>query len=129
VRLKASLAPGIKVHLGADAAHILVSNLVMNAIQHSSPGSEVRIAVRLGDNGEMPAVFEVQDFGSGIAAENLPRVFDRFFREDPSRSRKTGGVGLGLAICKSITEIANGTIALQSVKGEGTIVAASFRTA
>jgi signal transduction histidine kinase len=127
VLLKPSLATGIKIHLPADAAQILVSNLVMNAIQHSSTGAEVRVTVRLHDAAERPAVLEVQDFGSGIAAENLPHVFDRFFREDPSRSRETGGAGLGLAICKSIVENADGSIELQSQYGRGTTVIAAFK--
>ena len=61
----------------------------------------------------------VQDFGTGIAPQNLSRIFDRFFREDPSRSRETGGFGLGLAICKNIVEAAEGEIRVQSVLDQG----------
>ena len=127
VLLQPLLATGVKVKLPTDAAQMLVSNLVMNAIQHSVSGSEVRVSVNLLDAGERPAVLEVEDCGSGIAAENLPHVFDRFFREDPSRSRKTGGAGLGLAICKSIVEAVDGSIEIESKQGEGTTVIASFR--
>jgi two-component system OmpR family sensor kinase len=127
VLLQPLLATGVKVKLPTDAAQMLVSNLVMNAIQHSVSGSEVRVSVKLLDTGERPAVLEVEDCGSGIAAENLPRVFDRFFREDPSRSRETGGAGLGLAICKSIVEAVDGSIEIESKQGEGTTVVASFR--
>jgi signal transduction histidine kinase len=117
-----SLAHGVKVRLPTDAVQTLVSNLVMNAVQHSSRGSEVRVVVRPEPTGDYRAVLEVQDFGSGIAAHNLPYVFERFFREDPSRSRETGGFGLGLAICKGIVESVGGRIELQSVQGVGTTV-------
>jgi signal transduction histidine kinase len=115
-----------KARLNTEAAQSLVSNLVMNAIEHSPRGSEVRVSVR--SDGMEPAktTLAVQDFGEGISAENLSRVFDRFFREDPSRSRETGGAGLGLSICKSIVESAGGTIEIQSQKGKGTLVTASF---
>lgn len=129
IPLVPSLAPGVKVRLPQNAVQVLVSNLVMNAVQYSPGGSEVRIAVRNGKQGESHAVLEVQDFGSGIAAQNLPHVFDRFFREDTSRSRETGGAGLGLAICKSIVESAGGAIELQSTQGKGTTVTVSFRSA
>jgi signal transduction histidine kinase len=122
VRIASSLSPDVGVKLLGDTAKVLVSNLVMNAVEHSARGSEVRVTVQREPAGGDHVVLEVQDFGSGIAAENLPHVFERFFREDPSRSRETGGVGLGLAICKSIVESAGGTIGLHSVRGEGTTV-------
>jgi signal transduction histidine kinase len=127
VLLQPLLTTPVKIQLPPDAAQTLVSNLVMNAIQHSASGSEVRVSVRLRDAGAKPAELEVRDFGSGIAIENLPHVFDRFFREDPSRSRNTGGAGLGLAICKSIIEAVDGSIEIKSEQGEGTTVIASFR--
>ena len=75
------------------------------------------------------AQLEVRDSGAGIADENLLHVFERFFREDQSRSRKTGGAGLGLAICKSIVDAADGSIEIRSERGKGTTVTASFRLA
>jgi signal transduction histidine kinase len=99
---------------------------MMNAVQHSSAGSEILVTVRLNQSGETRAELQVQDFGSGISPESLPHVFERFFREDQSRSRDTGGAGLGLAICKSIVENANGTIEIQSVKSVGTTVRVLF---
>lgn len=126
VPLVPSLAQDQKVWLPQNAVQILVSNLVMNAVQHSPRGSDVYVAVRPGRNGDSRAVLEVRDSGSGIAPQNLSHVFERFFREDPSRSRETGGAGLGLAICKSIVESAGGAIELQSIQGQGTMVTVSF---
>jgi signal transduction histidine kinase len=62
------------------------------------------------------------DEGTGIDPALLPYVFDRFYRSDPSRSRRTGGTGLGLAICKAIVDRAEGTIAITSQPGSGTTV-------
>ena len=91
----------------------------MNAIQHSTQASSVRVAARaIGAR----ILIMVQDFGTGISAGSLPHVFDRFFREDHSRSRETGGAGLGLSICKAIIEKAGGGIEIESEKGRGTIV-------
>src|SRR6202000_357696 len=108
----------VDVLLSPDAVHTLVSNLVMNAVQHSPQGGEVRVSVRIENPNLQSALLEVQDSGSGIAPQNLGRVFDRFFREDPSRSRETGGAGLGLAICKNIGESAGGGIPLGKLPGK-----------
>jgi signal transduction histidine kinase len=126
VVLKSDLARGIGVRLAPDAMRILASNLIMNAAQHSPSGSEVLVSARLNQSVERPAMFEVKDFGSGISAESLPHVFERFFREDISRSRETGGAGLGLAICKSIVENADGKIEIQSAKNAGTTITVSL---
>jgi signal transduction histidine kinase len=107
------------VGLPGDAARTLASNLILNALQHSAAGAEVVVSVAL-EAGRVR--LEVRDSGSGIAPENLDRIFERFFREDSSRSRATGGAGLGLAICKSIVNAASGTIDVTSELGKGTVV-------
>lgn len=112
-------AGSVRVRIAQEDVATVVSNLVINAVQHSHRGSTVEIVTR--SEGSQ-AVLEVRDHGEGIAAENIPQVFERFFREDPSRSRETGGAGLGLSICKSIVENAGGTIAIESQKGVGTRV-------
>jgi two-component system sensor histidine kinase BaeS len=67
-------------------------------------------------------VFEVADTGEGIAPEDLPYVFDRFYRGEKSRSRATGGAGLGLAIARGIIEAHGGQIEIESTPGHGTTV-------
>jgi signal transduction histidine kinase len=126
VSLKPHLDSEIKVRLSPDSIEVLASNLIMNALQHSSAGSEILVTVRLNQSPERQVALEVRDFGSGISAESLPHIFERFFREDQSRSRETGGAGLGLAICKSLVENAGGTIEIHSVKNEGTTVTVLF---
>jgi signal transduction histidine kinase len=122
VSISLDVDEGVDVVLTEDAAETLVSNLVMNAVQHSSRGGGVRVSVRAANDGVQRAVLQVSDEGAGIAPESLPHIFERFYREDRSRSRETGGAGLGLAICKSIVEGAGGTIGVESVVGEGTTI-------
>jgi signal transduction histidine kinase len=119
--------PGTLVRLPQEAAYALVSNLVLNAIQHSRAGAPV--AVRVARQGPSRVVLEVSDAGTGIARDALPHVFERFYREDGSRSRETGGTGLGLAICKSIVEAADGEISITSEVDAGTTVTAVFSAA
>ena len=129
VSLQSSLDAGVRARLAPEAVETLVSNLVVNAVQHSPCGAAVWVKLTRCACAEPRAVLEVQDFGQGIAEASLPHVFERFFREDRSRSRHTGGAGLGLSICKSIVEGAGGTIDLASVPGEGTTVRAVFTLA
>lgn len=96
-----------------------VGNLVSNALAHTPPGK----SVVLGASAEPALVrIEVSDAGDGIPAEALPRVFDRFFRVDESRSQASGGTGLGLAIVQSIMLLHGGHVEIASKFGEGTQV-------
>nr|WSY57646.1 HAMP domain-containing histidine kinase [Streptomyces sp. NBC_00886] len=96
----------------------VVGNLVSNAIRHTPPGGSVTLrARRAGDQ----VTIEVADTGTGIRAEDLPRVFDRFWRAEKSRSRRTGGSGLGLAIVRRLTEAHGGTVTVASTVGTGTV--------
>ena len=126
VELVTSISDGLRVRLQLDQAETLASNLIVNAVQHSPYGSKVVVSLA---RTEDAAVLRVCDEGRGISAEAQPHVFDRFYREDVSRSRGTGGAGLGLAICKSIVERAGGSIAIESTQGKGTTVTAIFRLA
>jgi signal transduction histidine kinase len=99
-------------------------NLLQNAIQHSP--SESTVSVRVAASGPDTASVLIEDSGTGIPAEHLPHVFERFRRGDPSRSRTTGGFGLGLSICKAIVEAYGGHIAIESADGAGTRVLVSL---
>ncbi len=100
-----------------------LDNLVSNAIRHTPPGGSVTVTANQLEN---DAIFEVTDTGTGISAEDLPRVFDRFWRADPSRSRISGGSGLGLAIVRKLTEAHGGEVTATSTPGEGTTFTLRF---
>jgi heavy metal sensor kinase len=95
----------------------VLENLTANALRHTPKGRSVTLRARVQKE---RAVLEVCDTGEGIALEDQPRLFERFFRADKARSRSSGGTGLGLAICKSLVEAHDGTISFQSTPGVGT---------
>jgi signal transduction histidine kinase len=109
-----------EVHLQADPEDLEVIwvNLLENALQYSPVGSKVAIHVER--NGGSTACVSVQDSGPGIPEEQLPHVFERFYRGDPSRARSTGGFGLGLAICKAMVTAYGGQIQAVNRNGSGT---------
>jgi len=94
----------------------LVSNLIANAIQYTHEGGTVMVSLMSQDR---IASIAVKDTGIGIAPSEHSRIFDRFYRVDSDRSRKTGGTGLGLAIAQAIAQIHQGTIQIQSELGQG----------
>lgn len=95
------------VYADADRITQVLINLLGNALQHTPPGGTVAVAaVREADT----IVFHVQDTGTGIAAEQLPHLFERFYRVDKARARTTGGTGIGLTICKALVEAHGGRI-------------------
>ena len=100
----------------------LLHNLIGNAMKYGRPGSP--IAVRLDRGPGSMLRLSVEDEGDGIAPEHLPRLTERFYRVDPSRSRSQGGTGLGLAIVKHIVERHRGRLDIQSEPGRGTKVSA-----
>jgi signal transduction histidine kinase len=112
-----------RVAMESGDAGVLVSNLLLNALQHSPPESLVSVSVRACAEG---TELRVADQGEGISDSDLPHVFERFYRADASRSRQSGGAGLGLAICKAIVERAHGNIKIQSQLERGTEVTATF---
>ena len=95
----------------------VITNLLTNAIMHNRAGGAVR--VRVGRENGL-ARLSVSDNGPGISGEDLPRIFERFYRADESRTGTTGGTGLGLAISKSIVEAHGGSLDVSSEPGKGT---------
>jgi signal transduction histidine kinase len=107
ILIEPALEANLHVRIAPGELKTVVSNLVMNAIEHRGHGAKVLVAAQALDS---RVVINIRDFGTGISAESIRHVFDRFFREDSSRSRETGGAGLGLSICKAIVEKAGGSI-------------------
>ena len=101
----------------SDRIEQMLINLIENGIKYNKPGGSVTVQVF--SNG-LEANVAISDTGIGIAEENLPRLFERFYRVDKGRSRQMGGTGLGLAIVKHIVRSMNGEIEVHSKLGEGT---------
>ena len=109
-----------KVGVYADWQRIsqVMTNLVSNAIKHSHDGADITVSF---DVGKKNVTTSIQDEGEGIASEHLPRIFERFYRVDKSRSREKGGTGLGLAIVKHILDGHNTKPEVESVVGSGSV--------
>ena len=110
---------------GSDTAMVLgdelrlrqvAANLLANARQHTPPTAAVRVGVRR-ENGS--AVLEVADEGPGMYPEEAAKVFERFYRADPSRTRNQGGTGLGLSIVAAVAEAHGGRARVESAPGQG----------
>ena len=118
IRLVVSSTPDLDtVYMDARLIGRVLNNLIGNAIRHTPSGGEVQVAAGHGPGGVRVIV---ADSGEGIALQDLPFVFDRFYRGEKSRSRTTGGAGLGLAIARGIVEAHGGEITVESKLGEGT---------
>jgi signal transduction histidine kinase len=114
-----------KIFGNEDSLIELATIFLENAIKYNGQSRRVIFRTRK-EGGE--AILEVQDFGIGIKKEDIPHIFDRFFRADSSRSKRaTDGYGLGLAIAKSIVELHAGKIRAESRVGKGSTFSASFK--
>jgi signal transduction histidine kinase len=116
VRLEGDIDPDLMVRADPERIHQVLFNLVDNAVRFTPPGGEVRITARLEDD---RVQVTVADTGVGIPQEHLPRLFERFYRVDPARSRDDGGTGIGLAIARSVVEAHGGRIVAESIPGHG----------
>src|SRR6266498_1752331 len=106
-----SMARGDRAQLG-----LMLSNLVDNALRYTAARGTVRIRL---DSIDGKVVLQVADTGEGIPSAELPRIFERFYRVDKARARRTGGTGLGLAIVRHVAESHGGTVAVDSRVGRG----------
>jgi two-component system, OmpR family, phosphate regulon sensor histidine kinase PhoR len=93
-------------------------NLISNSIKYNNDGGEIDVSLKIHKN---QITVEVKDNGKGIPAEDLKRIFERFYRVDKSRNREKGGTGLGLAIVKHILEGHKSKISVSSILGKGSI--------
>jgi signal transduction histidine kinase len=120
VRLEGSASPDADpVVMDGQKVGRVLNNLLDNALRHTPAGGTVRVKASLMQE---QVQVEVADSGEGISGEDLPHVFERFYRGEKSRSRATGGAGLGLAISAGIVEAHGGTIGVDSIAGQGTRV-------
>jgi signal transduction histidine kinase len=106
------------VRMTPDELRLVLTNLLENAIYASSDGSTIRITAA---TEAQECILSIADTGCGITVDALPHVFERFFRGDPSRSRKSGGNGLGLSIVMAMVERIGGSITVTSTLGEGSV--------
>ena len=122
ITLEKEVEGGIQIKGSAQLLQRMLSNLLENALRYGKEGGIIRVRLRQEKPGD-PAgktrrvILEVADRGIGIAKEDLPRIFDRFYQADPSRSG--GGIGLGLSMVQEIAQIHGGSVSVQSTPGEG----------
>jgi two-component system, OmpR family, sensor histidine kinase CiaH len=116
VALRTEITPGVLLAGDRDRVQQLLVILLDNAVRYTPSGTVTLAIARQGHD----AVLAVRDTGQGIAAEHLPRLFERFYRTDAARSSEDGGTGLGLALARLIVDAHKGRIEVQSVVGQGT---------
>ena len=114
------LAPDVRV-IRADPIRLqeILYNLLDNAVKYSSPGAEIRLNAQRRDGN---VALTVSDTGIGIGPDDLPRIFERFYRVDKARSSELGGTGLGLSIVKHIAQLHGGSVEAESEPGHGTTI-------
>ena len=121
VALTTDVAPQLpSLTVDPDRIGQVLGNLLDNALRHTPSGGQVHVRASAAA-GEV--TLEVADTGPGIPSEHLPHVFERFYRADTARDRASGGSGIGLAICKALTEAHGGTITATSTAAGATFVA------
>jgi len=123
ISIETDLIDNCPVLISEDDLYQIVFNLAENGIKYNVPGGKLKISLQRQDEN---AVLQVRDTGVGIPPESLSHVFERFYRVDKARSRKSGGSGLGLSIVRIITERNRGQIRVDSVVGQGTVFTVTF---
>jgi two-component system sensor histidine kinase BaeS len=117
IELTSSLSPTV-VDGEPKRLEQVVVNVLSNALRYTDSGGAVRVTVR--PDGGL-ALLEVADTGIGIAPDDVPRVFTRFWRGEKSRSRETGGAGIGLSIVRELVQAHGGDVSVESTPGEGSV--------
>jgi signal transduction histidine kinase len=125
IRLNVEECSPVMANIGEESLHMIVANLVENAFRYTESGGCVTLTL---DDDNSSAKIEIKDTGIGIPADNLPFVFDRFYRVDKSRSRQSGGSGLGLSIVKALVDSHNGRVSVLSKVGEGSVFTVFLRS-
>jgi two-component system, OmpR family, sensor histidine kinase BaeS len=122
-RVHMNVEPGLVAHADAVRVRQIVLNLLANADRHTPGGGSinVRAATHARAEAATEVVVSVSNTGSHLTPEQLARVFDRFYRTDPSRQRATGGTGLGLAIVKHLVEAQGGSVSARSGDADVTV--------
>ncbi|MFI5312239.1 MAG: sensor histidine kinase, partial [Gemmatimonadales bacterium] len=121
--LETDIVAARTVYADPTAVRQVLSNLVENAVRHTTGGHIVLFSRARKDGG---VELGVRDTGIGIPSDQLPRIFERFYRVDPARSREEGGTGLGLAIVRHLVRAHSGDVRAESAVGAGTTVTATF---
>lgn len=119
-------APGTLVSVDPQRTAQVIGNLISNALRYTPQGGEIRLEVI---RKEDQVSLSVNDNGPGVPTENLPRLFQRFWREEKSRARASGGAGLGLAIARQLVEAQGGSIHAENIPSGGLRVEATFPAA
>jgi len=114
----------VEVRVDREKMRMALRNLLDNALKHTPEGGNP-VAITMARNKEIVEI-TIQDFGEGIPEAAMPHIFEPFFRVDSSRSRKTGGYGLGLSLCKAVIDAHSGRIDISNVPGKGLRVSITF---
>lgn len=118
INIQLKCPEGFQANINPPLLEEAVINLIDNAIKYSPPQTSITVEV---ERAPEKVLIRVRDQGRGIAMEHLPRLFERFYRVDTSRSRRVGGTGLGLAIVKHIAQAHNGWVTVDSTLGQGSV--------
>ena len=116
--LQLNVGHGLSAQVDADRIEQVFYNLIDNALKYTPEGGKIQ--VRLRREGKS-LIWQVEDTGIGIPEEDIPHIFDRFYRVDKARSRETGGTGLGLSIAQQLVQLHGGEISVESRQGKGSI--------
>ncbi|MBQ7544057.1 MAG: HAMP domain-containing histidine kinase [Synergistaceae bacterium] len=126
IELSAELEGECTCEVDREKFRHVIDNLLSNALRYTDEGGKVSVKLRRGGEN---VIISVKDTGIGIAEKDLPNIFERFYRADESRTRVTGGSGVGLAIVKAAVEAHGGKISVESTKGEGSCFTITLKQA